>query len=348
MKSRKFFRESGNVKITLFAKTKKLIPPHFLNIVLGISNQNEDFIYERLQPFKFDDRLVHCAHYRWEWKCSWLWLSLWKTQYYLYSGIICVFGLVQLIKGALCYSPVIPRLANLIISGINFTEQSCDNKVLRTLVNTQIFPSKVKKRPLVFDFPWRWSGSNENIYLLSTSTKGKIEKKKFSGKIINDIYPCNEFLGHRFNLDCNECTFCEADIESLEHLFNLCKFSEELWDDLYAWLSLKYEIPGFDFKTVKYLFFCLNYDVEFLVNNIVNLANYFIHKCRFFNNPPNVLLFQQDLTIFFKSLKIMRSEKALNLCDLLKVFFIFCMIEPLVLYYAFFCIHLFFLSWFFC
>ncbi len=134
-------------------KQKKLIPPHFLNIVLGISNQNEDFIYERLQPFKFDDRLVHCAHYRWEWKCSWLWLSLWKTRYYLYSGIICVFGLVQLIKGALFNSPVIPRLANLIISGINFTEQSCDNKVLRTLVNTQIFPSKVKKRPLVFDFP---------------------------------------------------------------------------------------------------------------------------------------------------------------------------------------------------
>ncbi len=47
-------------------------------------------------------------------------------------------GLVQLIKGALCYSPVIPRLGNLAISGIHFTEQSCNNKVLRTLVNTQI------------------------------------------------------------------------------------------------------------------------------------------------------------------------------------------------------------------
>ncbi len=56
-------------------------------------------------------------------------------------------GLVLLIKGALCYSPVIPRLGNLIISGINFTEQICNNKVLRTLVKTQIFPSKVKNRP---------------------------------------------------------------------------------------------------------------------------------------------------------------------------------------------------------
>ncbi|KAI2663184.1 (S)-phenoxypropionate/alpha-ketoglutarate-dioxygenase [Labeo rohita] len=55
-------------------------------------------------------------------------------------------GLVQLIKGALCYCSEIPRLGNLIISGVNLTEQSCKNKVLRTLLNTQTFPSKVKKR----------------------------------------------------------------------------------------------------------------------------------------------------------------------------------------------------------
>ncbi len=149
--------------------------------------------------------------------------------------------------------------------------------------------------------------------------------KEVQFKIINDIYPCNEFLRHRFNLDCNECTFCETDIESLEHLFYFCKFSKTLWNDLYAWLSLKYVIPDFDFKTVKYLSFCRNCDVEFLINNIVILANYFIHKCRFFNNPPTLVLFQHDLMIFFKSLKIMRSEKALQLC--------FLMINPLVLHY---------------
>ncbi len=76
---------------------------------------------------------------------------------------------------------------------------------------------------------------------------------------------------------------------------------------------------------VKYLSFCRICYVEFLVNNIVILANYFIHKCRFFNNPPTLLLSQQDLMIFFKSLKIMRSEKALKLCGLLRI-------EPLELY----------------
>lgn len=45
----------------------------------------------------------------------------------------------------------------------------------------------------------------------------KVKEVQF--KIINDIYPCNEFLRHRFNMECNECTFCEADIESLALLF---------------------------------------------------------------------------------------------------------------------------------
>jgi len=43
-------------------------------------------------------------------------------------------GLDQLVKGALCYSPVIPRMKSL-ISGLDFTEEGCKIKVLRTLVN---------------------------------------------------------------------------------------------------------------------------------------------------------------------------------------------------------------------
>lgn len=67
--------------------------------------------------------------------------------------------------------------------------------------------------------------------------------------------------------------------QSLEHLFYLCKLSEKY---LYVWLSLKYVIPDFDFKTVKYVFFFWNCDVEYLVNNILILANCLIHKFRFF------------------------------------------------------------------
>ncbi len=39
--------------------------------------------------------------------------------------------LVQLIKGAFSFSPVIPRLGHQIISGSSFIEQSCKHKVLK-------------------------------------------------------------------------------------------------------------------------------------------------------------------------------------------------------------------------
>jgi len=67
--------------------------------------------------------------------------------------------------------------------------------------------------------------------------------------------------------------------------------------------------------------FSLSYDLEFLVNNIVLLANYFIHKCRFFKNAPTFLLFHEDLMIFFKALRLVHNKKALKLFNLLKVLF---------------------------
>ena len=33
-----------------------------------------------------------------------------------------------------------------------------------------------------------------------------------------EIYLCNDLLRQRFNLDLNVCTFCNSDIETMEHL----------------------------------------------------------------------------------------------------------------------------------
>lgn len=54
--------------------------------------------------------------------------------------------LVQLVKGVLCYSAVIPRLGNLIISDLKFMEESCNNNILKAYLNAQAFPSKKLER----------------------------------------------------------------------------------------------------------------------------------------------------------------------------------------------------------
>jgi len=35
-------------------------------------------------------------------------------------------------------------------------------------------------------------------------------------KILNEIYPTNEFLRLKFNFEVNNCVFCETNIENLE------------------------------------------------------------------------------------------------------------------------------------
>uniref|UniRef100_A0A672Q637 BTB domain containing 9 n=1 Tax=Sinocyclocheilus grahami TaxID=75366 RepID=A0A672Q637_SINGR len=53
-------------------------------------------------------------------------------------------GLVQLIKGALCYSPVIRRLANLIVSGINCAEQIPEENIATMKYGAQVVKGELK------------------------------------------------------------------------------------------------------------------------------------------------------------------------------------------------------------
>lgn len=52
---------------------------------------------------------------------------------------------------------------------------------------------------------------------------------------MNEIYPRQELLRLRFNVDVDECTFCENNTETQEHLFFSCNISDRVWKDLYQW-----------------------------------------------------------------------------------------------------------------
>lgn len=63
--------------------------------------------------------------------------------------------------------------------------------------------------------------------------------KEINFKILNEIYPTNEYLRLRFNFDMNNCVFCEEEIESLEHLFFYCESVKSFWSELQSWLQSK-------------------------------------------------------------------------------------------------------------
>lgn len=239
-----------------------------------------------------------------------------ECSYRQYSVVIKAIpvALRNLIKGILQYSSVIPTPLELFVEKYNFLDENCNNKVLRSLITKEYFPLPVKRKNLSSRFSIADTIKVRTRYL-SFPLLPKMKEVHF--KTINDIYPCNDFLRIRFNLESNVCTFCQKDIESQEHLFYNCTVVKSFWDRLYEWLETKNVIPAFDYHNVKFGVFLDNKDIEFLCNNVLIVAKFYLHKCRFVKVSPCFEAFKNDFIILFDSIKHLKMRSALKLFKLL-------------------------------
>ena len=63
--------------------------------------------------------------------------------------------------------------------------------------------------------------------------------KEVHFKILSNIFPSRDLLRQRFSLDNNNCTFCDNDIETTDHLFFYCVYSGTFQEDLQDWISTR-------------------------------------------------------------------------------------------------------------
>ena len=54
------------------------------------------------------------------------------------------------------------------------------------------------------------------------------------------------------------------------------------------------------------------YKVEFIINLLILLGKFHIHKCRVTKSIPNIISFQCDLKEYLKSLKMINAKKSNN------------------------------------
>uniref|UniRef100_A0A673ISF1 PRA1 family protein n=1 Tax=Sinocyclocheilus rhinocerous TaxID=307959 RepID=A0A673ISF1_9TELE len=102
--------------------------------------------------------------------------------------------------------------------------------------------------------------------------------------MFNDIYPSLEFLRYRFNIDHNNCTFCDVDIETTVHLFFDCSFSRAFWSETFEWLKVSMKLSS-QFSKNDIIFGLIMEDLhtQVVLNNIFILGKFYIHKCNFLN-----------------------------------------------------------------
>ncbi|KAF7650660.1 hypothetical protein LDENG_00122010, partial [Lucifuga dentata] len=105
-------------------------------------------------------------------------------------------------------------------------------------------------------------------------------------KILHNIHPCNSWVA-RFSDKDPLCTFCKNQDEFLIRLFYSCEFSVKFWSDLEDLLVYKgcnVELSG---KNVI-AYFDDSLPFKNMVNLVVLLGKYHIHKSKFLNSLPKL------------------------------------------------------------
>ncbi len=224
---------------------------------------------------------------------------------------------LQLIQGMLTYSRIIPQIPSLMINDCSFLDKKCNNKILRNGFTATYFSSSLRRSFLFKEF------SKEAVVKIRTSYISfpvLPKAKEVHFKMLNDIYPCNDLLYRRFNIGVNVCTFCNADVETLEHLFFSCNLVKTFWEDWQMWLNSN---AHFNLSiTYRDILFGLQLEdkkKEFGSNNLIILAKFFIHKCRFQKISPIFPMYLNEMKLFKKYVYCCKSLKALTLYDFLAV-----------------------------
>ncbi|XP_049904321.1 uncharacterized protein LOC126392755 isoform X1 [Epinephelus moara] len=198
-------------------------------------------------------------------------------------------AMVNMVKGMLLCENRIPMMPALFIDDINFIDKKCTNKIIRGVLTSNLFPLSLKRKNLLKDYPEESIVRIRTGYLtLPISPKAK----ETHFKTLNDIYPCNEFLRQRFNIDKNNCTFCDSYTETLEHLFFSCTYTRVFWEAFQDWISEKdNQSPKLEYKDIKYGVIIQNKKQEMMYNSLIIIAKQFIHRCRFMKNHPLFLVY---------------------------------------------------------
>ena len=120
----------------------------------------------------------------------------------------------------------------------------------------------------------------EKVYSLALNFTLESKLREFQYKILNCIVYTNEEL-FRFGLtDSPCCTFCQEDIESIEHLFFSCKVASDFWKHVLSWLRGN----GIQINTLKETDLIFgkfdNTDDFILINHMLLLGKIYLYSSR--------------------------------------------------------------------
>ena len=235
-------------------------------------------------------------------------------------------GVIMLFKGTAQQNPTLLPLdpTKLKIGQICFSATRNSNRRIRSL-----FQKDIVSVPYVVTY-WNTFIDNLNwkkIWNLPARYMINNKVKEVSFKRIIRFYPTRIFL-QRFKKDIEmNCSFCEGHPEDMFHLFWSCPSSTKLWEDICnlictciePCLTLCFEhiLFGFtDYPSTKKKQF-------YIINLIIFLAKWHIHKCRYTSQKPLLSIFDNEVKQYIKTIRYSTNMKAIKTYDLCALFNVF-------------------------
>uniref|UniRef100_A0A669D202 Reverse transcriptase domain-containing protein n=1 Tax=Oreochromis niloticus TaxID=8128 RepID=A0A669D202_ORENI len=222
-------------------------------------------------------------------------------------------------------SVTLPGPAESPIGKICFSQElGNSNKRIRSL-----FQEDVVSLPYVIsywnryvpDIKWKTVWMIPHKYLIVNKVK------EVSFKILHKCYPASHYMV-KFKRDINtNCTFCGDHPETVTHLFWYCSFTQRFWKEFSRFVVV-HILREFSLRWENVLFCFFKFPKKndkcfFMINLLILLAKFFIHKCKFTNKTPFFCHFFKDVEMYIQSISDSTNKKALKtiyICEFLRVF----------------------------
>ncbi len=223
---------------------------------------------------------------------------------------------VIVMSNNLLQSGIIPNLPSLLVNGHNINELKLPNIAIRQTFINELYPFSTNRNSILNFFSKKESENLRSKYL-KFPIAPKVKEVHF--KILNGIYPSAEFLHCRFGFECNNCPFCDDEVETTEHLFYDCRYVNVFWEDLNDWLSSRFaNFSGVKKENILYGIHVKEPSNDLGINTIIILAKVFIHKNKVMKTRLRIYVFHKELCHHFSSLKCMEKKNAMKLHELVE------------------------------
>lgn len=218
--------------------------------------------------------------------------------------------LINTIQNYLKYDSLLPKLPDLNVKGVHLLDIKSTNNFIRECLREEFHPGRTIRKAT--------SCTESQLVTLRTKyLKFPIspKAKEVHFKTMNNIYPSRELLHHRFNIDLELCLFCKREIDATVHIFSDCIVTQSFWIAVKNWLA----IPGPRLTAEEILLGSTrgNSDENYLVNVVIILGKFFIHKTRFLKTFPHFIVFKEEFNAYCNSLNKMKSKKAVALKNII-------------------------------